>query len=404
MAAVEVRVLGPVQVVGNDGPVPLAGKHARLFGALLVADGRARGVDELVEAVWDDAAPSSARKLVQVYVSQLRKALPPGIEIETRQGAYAAALAADALDAARFERLLGEAIAAREAGNAALALSLADRALALWRGRAYGELAYEEFARVESERLEELRLVAVEEHLDAQLELGRHSEVLGETLAHAAENPQRERAHELAMLALYRGGRQADALEHYAAFRARLDDQLGLEPGSGLRDLQRRVLQQDPALEPVSPLVRAASLPIPPNPLVGREREVEELRTLLERQDARLVVLTGAGGSGKTRLALEVARQVAGSYANGVALVELAPLRDPALVVPTIAQVLEVALDPVKDAVQLIAHAIAAQEVLLLLDNAEHVRDAAPSLAELIARAPRVTLLVTSRAVLHVSG
>ena len=311
VAAVEVRVLGPVQVIGDDGPVPLAGKHARLLGALLVADGRARGVDELVEAVWDDAAPASARKLVQVYVSQLRKALPPGIEIETRQGAYAAALAADALDAARFERLLREAIAAREAGNAALALSLADRGLALWRGRAYGDLAYEEFARVESERLEELRLVALEEHFDARLALGRHSEMLGEVLAHAAENPLRERAHELAMLALYRGGRQADALEHYAAVRTRLDDQLGLEPGLGLRDLQRRILQQDSALEPVSPHARAASLPIPPNPLVGREREVEQLRTLLERRDARLVVLTGAGGSGKTRLALEVARQVA---------------------------------------------------------------------------------------------
>ncbi len=206
------------------------------------------------------------------------------------------------------------------------------------------------------------------------------------------------------MLALYRGGRQADALEHYAAFRVRLDDQLGLEPGLGLRDLQRRILQQDSELEAVSLRMRAASLPTSPNPLVGRERDVEQLSSLLERRDARLVVLTGAGGSGKTRLALEVARQVAGSYANGAVLVELAPLRDPALVMPSIAQALDLAVDADRDPTRSIADELASQEVLVLLDNAEHVRDAAPSFTELIARAPRVTLLVTSRAVLHVTG
>ena len=404
MAAADVRVLGPVELVGEDGAIALAGKHARLLAALLVADGRACGVDELVDAVWDGSAPASARKLVQIYVSQLRKVLPVGLEIATRPGAYAAALAPDALDAARFERLLSEAIAAREAGNPALALSLADRALSLWRGRAYGELAYDDFARGESERLEELRLVAIEERLAAQLELGGAAEVLGEVLAHADENGLRERAHELAMLALYRCGRQADALEHYATFRARLDDELGLEPGSTLRELQRRILKQDPELDVEIDTQAGVALPVPPNPLVGRERELEALHTLLERRDSRLIVLTGAGGSGKTRLALEVARQVAGSYANGVVLVELAPLRDPALVLPTIAQALQVGIDADEDALEALAGALASQELLLLLDNAEHVRASAPAYAELVSRAARLTLLVTSRAVLHVSG
>ncbi len=404
MAVAEIRVLGPLEVLDDGGRVPLADKQARLLAALVVAEGRSCGVDELVEAVWTDSSPASARKLVQVYVSQLRKALPAGIEIATWGGAYAAVLDVGALDSSRFERLLGESIAAREAGNPALSLSLADRALSLWRGRAYGELAYDDFARGESERLEELRLVAVEERLAAQLELGRGAEVLGEALAHAEGNALRERPHELAMLALYRGGRQTDALEHYAAFRARLDDELGLEPGPPLRELQRRILQQDPQLDVAADAPADSALPVPPNPLVGRERDLEALHTLLERRDSRLIVLTGAGGSGKTRLALEVARQVAGSYANGVVLVELAPLRDPALVLPTIAQALQVGIDADEDALEALAGALGSQELLLLLDNAEHVHASATAYAELVSRAARVTLLVTSRAVLHVSG
>ena len=403
MAAGDVRVLGPVEVVADDGAISLAGKQARLLAALLVDAGKTRGTDELVEAIWDGAAPASARKLVQVYVSQLRRVLPEEITIETRQGGYAASVSGDALDAARFERLLRESTEAREAGNAALALSLADRALGLWRGRAYGELAYEDVARAESERLEELRLVALEERLDALLALGRHAHVLGEVQAHSVENPLRERAHELAMLALYRSGRQADALEHYATLRARLDEELGLEPSPALRELQRRILQQDPELDVAADVRATSTLPVPPNPLVGREQEVTAVCALLERRASRLVVLTGAGGSGKTRLALEVARQVAGSYANGVVLVELAPLRDPALVLPTIAQALDVAIDADEELLDALARALESQELLLVLDNAEHVRSAAPAYSELVARAERLTLLVTSRAVLHVS-
>jgi predicted ATPase/DNA-binding SARP family transcriptional activator len=404
MPAAEVRVLGPLEVVGDGGSVPVGGKHVRLLAALLVAKGRACSVDELIEAIWD-APPASARKLVQVYVSQLRKLLPNEIGIETRGGSYASAIEPGALDSDRFERLLRECVEARQAGNVALASSLADQALALWRGRAYGELAYAELARTESERLEELRLVAIEERLDAQLALGRHGEVLGEALALAAEHPFRERAHELSMLALYRSGRQSDALEHYAVMRARMDEELGLEPGSALRELQRRILQQDADLDSAVPSSDAASaLPLAANPLVGRERELEELVRMIERRDARLIVLTGAGGSGKTRLALEAAREAARSYANGVVLVELAPLREPALVIPTVAQAIDVSVDAGDEPVDVVARALASLELLLVVDNAEHVRDAAASFAEVAARAPRVTFLVTSRAVLHVSG
>src|SRR5918994_4633011 len=221
MVEAEVRVLGPVEVVGDEGAVvSLAAKQLRLLTALVVAAGRACEVDELVDAVWGEAPPASARNLVQVYVSQLRKALPDGIEVITRGGAYAVELAPEQLDAARFERLLGECGTARRTGTAALAASLAARALGLWRGRAYGDLAYEEVASRESERLEELRLVALEERIEAELDLGRHEEVLAEALHVAGEHPYPERLQGQAMAALYRCGRQSEALEHYAELRA----------------------------------------------------------------------------------------------------------------------------------------------------------------------------------------
>jgi predicted ATPase/DNA-binding SARP family transcriptional activator len=406
MSTAEVRVLGAVEVLANDGAViSLPAKKARLFAALVLAGGRVCQMDDLIEAVWSGSAPASARNLVQVYVSQLRKALPAGIDIVTRARGYVLELGAGSLDAARFERLLEEAAAAHRDGNPALAASLAGRGLELWRGRAFGELAHEEFVRAESERLEELRLDAVETRLEAQLDLGRHEEVLGEALALALQNPYRERVHILAMLVYYRAGRQKDALEHYAAVRHRLNVELGLEPGPQLRELQRRILQQDPALSVGDRTIAAdASLPVPLTPLLGRTRELDELQALLARRDARLIVLTGAGGSGKTRLALEAVRRAAHSYANGVGVVELGPLRDPAHVIPTIARTVGVADTSADIRLETLVATLAPQELLLLVDNAEHVREAAPSLARLAAGAPRVTLLVTSRAVLHISG
>jgi predicted ATPase/DNA-binding SARP family transcriptional activator len=403
----EVRVLGPIEVVHDDGQlVPLPAKQARLLASLVVADGRAQEMEELIETVWSGRPPASARNLVQVYVSQLRKSLPAGIRVVTTGGGYAVDLGAGSLDAARFERLHGEAVAARRAGNSALAVSLLERGLALWRGRAYGELSYEELARVESDRLEELRLDAAEELLGAKLDLGGHGAVLGEALALAAESPFRERVHQLVMLAYYRAGRQQEALEHYEAVRDRLDDELGLEPGAELRDLQRRILQQDPELasDDAPTTSTGVSLPVPLTPLLGRTRELDDLTALIARREDRLVVLTGAGGSGKTRLALEAVRRTAGSYANGARVVELAPLRDAAHVIPAIARA--VGVDDAASDVQLetLVAALATQELLLLVDNAEHVREAAPSLARLAEHVPRVTLLVTSRSVLHVSG
>jgi predicted ATPase/DNA-binding SARP family transcriptional activator len=403
---VEVRVLGPVELVAQDGPVPLGAlKLRRLLSALVVHAGEARSADLLIDAVWGPSPPASAAKLLQTYVSRLRKALPAPARIRTHGSGYALELENESLDAARFERLLSEGRAASRAGNPALAASLLRRALGLWRGQAYDEFAYEEFVRGEADRLEELRFEAVEERIEAELELGRHVELLPELCSLVAGHPERERLQAQAMLALYRCGRQSEALELYADTRARLVDELGLEPSAELRELQRRILQQDAELAAASAKDAAASaLPSPPNRLLGRGRELIELRDLLLRDQVRLLVLTGAGGSGKTRLALEAAREAASSFANGAAFADLAPLRDPALVVGTLARALGIPHVSGEDPLETLGAALRVRELLLLADNAEHVRAAAPSFVELLARAPRVTLLVTSRVVLHLSG
>jgi predicted ATPase/DNA-binding SARP family transcriptional activator/tetratricopeptide (TPR) repeat protein len=401
----ELRVLGPIEALGDAGPVRLvAPMQRRLLAALVIGAGETCSGDALIDALWGASPPASAPKLLQVYVSQLRKVLPAPARIRTRGGGYALEFDDRSIDADRFERLLDEGREALGDGNPALAMSLLTKALDLWRGAAYADVAYEAFAYVEAERLEELRRVAIEERNDAGLALGRHKELLAELTSSARAHPLRERLQGQAMVALYRCGRQSDALEVYADVRTRLRDELGLEPGPELRELQRRILQHDPSLfvpprgdEPLR------LLPAAPNALLGRDRELGELRELLLRDDVRLVVLSGAGGAGKTRLALEAARRTASSFANGVAFVSLAPLRDPALVVGEISRALGVREAGTEPRAALLA-ALRTQELLLVLDNAEHLRAAAPLFVELVAAAPRLTLLVTSRVVLHLSG
>jgi predicted ATPase/DNA-binding SARP family transcriptional activator len=401
----EIRVLGPIEAIGEQGPVRLvAPMQRRLLAALIVAAGDTWSRDALVDALWGESPPASAPKLLQVYVSQLRKMLPAPARIRTHGGGYALELDNESLDVTRFERLLGESRLALDEGNPALAMSLLERALDLWRGAAYVDVAYEDFARPEAERLEELRRVAIEERIEAGLALGRHEELLPELTSLASVHPLRERLQAQAMVALYRCGRQSDALDLYSAVHARLHDELGLEPAPELRELQRHILQHDSSLDvPPRGDESFTRLPAPSNALLGRERELNELRELLLRDDVRLLVLTGAGGAGKTQLALEVARQTASSFANGAAFVTLAPLRDPDLLVGEISRSLGVRETGTEPLETLVA-ALRPRELLLVLDNAEHLRAATSLFVDLIAGAPRLTLLVTSRVVLHLSG
>jgi predicted ATPase/DNA-binding SARP family transcriptional activator len=402
----EIRALGPIEVMGEEGLLRLAAPmQRRLLAALVIGAGETCSRDALIDALWGESPPVSAPKALQVYASQLRKMLPAPARIRTRGSGYSLEFDGRSLDADRFERLLDEGRDALDDGNPALATSLLEKGLDLWRGPAYADVAYEDFARAEAERLEELRRVAIEERNEAGLALGRHEEMLAELTSSARAHPLRERLQGQAMVALYRCGRQSDALEVYADVRARLRDELGLEPGLELRELQRRILQQDPKLF-VSPPGDGPSalLPTALNALRGRDRELNELRDLLLRDDVRLVVLSGAGGAGKTRLALEVARQTASSFANNAAFVSLASLRDPGLVVGEISRALGVREAAGREPLATLVAALRTRELLLVLDNAEHLRAAAPLFVELIAGAPRLTLLVTSRVVLHLSG
>ena len=243
-----IRLLGPVEVAHGETPLTLGGPKQRAVLALLALNPNASvSVDRLIEGLWGEQQPATAAKMVQLYVSQLRKVLAQdgGSEILTRGRAYELRVDPDSVDAARFERLVVEAAAARGDGGSG---EVAHAALSLWRGPPLADLD-EPFTDAEVRRLEELHLAAVELAIEADLEAGRHSELIGELDALVEDHPLSERLHALRMLALYRAGRQADALEGFRSARALLIDQIGVEPGPELRRLQEAVLRQDPVLD-----------------------------------------------------------------------------------------------------------------------------------------------------------
>ena len=388
-----------------DGePVALGGQKRRALLAVLLLDAnRVVSRDRLIDALWGDEPPDTARNTLQVYVSQLRKLLPEGV-LETAPAGYRLVIEADAVDLFEFIRLSEEGRAALGAGDPARAADTLRAALALWRGAPLADLSWEPFAQSEIVRLEELRLAALEERIDADLALGRHGQLVAELERLVVEQPMRERFRAQLMLALYRSGRQADALAVYQRARRTFVDELGIEPSESLRRLERAVLAHDPALNvpqagPTSP--RRA--PIPVTPLLGRERELAAIAEVVRNADTRLVTLTGTGGIGKTRLALELVRRLSPEFQHGSAVATIANLRDPALVAGAILEALEVPEVGPNPEEELI-RALADSEVLLLVDNFEQVITAAPSIARLLEAAPRVKVIVTSRAPLRVAA
>ena len=242
-APLEFRILGPFEVARGDGPLELpAGKPRALLAVLLLHGGEVVSVDRLVDELWGEQPPPTAAKNVQGYVARLRRVLGNGALLTQAPG-YA--LRVDALDAARFQALVEEARHEQPAG----ASSRLVEALALWRGPPLADFAYEPFAQDEIRRPEELRLSALEDRIEADLALGRHEPVVAELESLAREHPLRERLQGLRLIALYRCGRQADALDAYRTTRRRLVDELGVEPGPELKELERRILEQDPSLE-----------------------------------------------------------------------------------------------------------------------------------------------------------
>jgi YVTN family beta-propeller protein len=245
----EFRMLGPLDVLDDGRTIGLGGARQRaVLAILLLHAGETVSVDRIVDLIWGDRPPATAVKTVQVYVSHLRRALVDDVVVSST-GGYALAVDPERVDARRFERLLGEGQTALSEDDPASATELLRSALALWRGPALGDLAYERFAQDGVARLEELRLAAIEERIQADLRLGRHHELVPELEGLVREHPLRERLRGQEMLALYRSGRQADALERFRDARRLLADELGLEPGRELRELQQAILEQDPALE-----------------------------------------------------------------------------------------------------------------------------------------------------------
>ena len=375
----EFRLLGPLEVVadgkrsfGIEAHKPRALLALLLFHANEIVPG-----ERLIEDLWDGQAPTSASKLVQTYVSQIRREL--GRDRIVRKGpGYLISVQPDELDLERFERL--RVASPREA-------------LELWRGAPLADFAYDAWAQPEIARLTEAHLGALEDRIDLDLAVGRHAELIPELEALVGANPLRERLRGQLMLALYRCGRQAEALAVYRDGRGRLVEELGIEPSAALQQLERAILRQDDSLE-VEPQ-RAAPQP---ERLIGRETVLREIAEALA--SSRLTTLTGPGGIGKTRLALEVTRRVTERFADGVAVVELSALSDHALVLAEIARALG-APRPTADA--LVAY-LRSKELLLVVDNFEQVAAAAPLLAELLDGAPGLTVLVTSRFLLQLRG
>ena len=418
-------ILGALEVRSASGEVPIRrGLPRTILIALLLRRGQPVASDFLVDLLWPDEPPRNPAHGLQTQVSYLRKTLGAAgpTPLETRPGGYALLVEPAQIDAHRFEAAV-KAFAPLDAltCRAALrqALDDAEDALALWRGDPLEDVGGMDFARGETARLDELRWAAIERRLDLQLLLGRHGEAIGDLSEWVQKMPLRERFHEQLVLALYRSGRQADALRAYTDARRTLVEELGIEPGAELRELERRVLQQDPTLDWMPPDERAdgigdtgdivepagsarrnpGRLPVPVTPLIGRDAQLSRVEQQMGGH--RLVTLTGPAGAGKTRLAIEVAAR----NPEPVCYVDFSPIDDPGLVAATVAAAAGVTIKPGDDPVDAITDTLASRDLLLVLDTCEHVVGAVAQLVSAtLAAAAGVRVLATSRRALGIPG
>ncbi|MFG2128763.1 BTAD domain-containing putative transcriptional regulator [Streptomyces sp. NPDC048751] len=411
-AALRFSLLGPVRAWRGEQSLASGSPQQRaLLAALLLREGRTATAGELIDALWGEDPPSQALAALRTYASRLRKVLDPGV-LASESGGYAVrGLGEGALDLAVAQELATEAEKARGAGDLSHARSVLNRALDLWDGEALAGVPgpYAETQRV---RLEEWRLQLLETRLDMDLEQGCHAEAVSELTALTAAHPLRERLRELLMLALYRSGRQAEALAVYADTRRLLADELGVDPRPGLRELQQRILQADPALaEPSAPVAEPAVVPVRPAQLpatvpdfTGRSSCVAELGEVLASADGRVMAvsaLAGIGGVGKTTLAVHVAHQARGAFPDGQLYVDLQGAgqraAEPETVLGSFLRALGTADSAIPDSLEeraaLYRSVLDGRRVLVLLDNA---RDAA-QVRPLLPGTEGCAALVTSR-------
>jgi predicted ATPase/DNA-binding SARP family transcriptional activator len=432
----EVRLLGPVEVAGDDGTtVAVPGQKLQLLlAALAVERGKVISRDRLVDILYGDDPPRQPLNSLQVLVSRLRRSLASvadGPIIETTDAGYALMSGnGTGTDLERFDEMVARARSHLADDPGAAVIDLRD-ALGLVRGEPLASLPADGWARAERARFAEARLAAVEDRIDAELATGGHAGVVGELEQLTHEHPLRERLWAQLVLALYRCGRQADALRAFQDARRRLVDELGIEPGAELRRLEAAVLAQDPSLDPPATSRRAAdptsvaataptapasgpvrpargNVPRPLTACLGRENELADVLDLAATH--RLITLVGPGGAGKTRLSVEVAHALAPSVQDGVWLVDLASVRDATGVLTAVVRTLRldegaIAGSPAPRSADEVADTLAGRQIVLLVDNCEHVVDDVANLAEtLLARCPDLRVLATSRETLGVPG
>ena len=395
----EIRLLGPFEVLAGGTPADVGGSKRRaLLAMLALRHGRIVGVDDLVDALWGEELPAAPRNALHHHIARLRAALGEKSIVGSTDG-YA--LDDARVDVLRFEELLTETRAALRDRDVSSAADAVESALALWRGPALQGLTGTAWFSAEARRLETLRVDALEEQFEAALALGEHRELIGALQSALADNPFRERLWGQLMLALYQSGRQAEALETFQEARRVLDEELGLEAGPELRRLQEAILAHDPAIAAI-PVARRrrGNLPAPSTSFVGREDELEQLARLL--QEHRLVTLTGPPGVGKSRLAVEAARSLEGEFHDGVWVVDFARAGDADDGVRLLASVMAVR-GP--DLLARVASRLRHGKALLVLDACEHVLDEAARIASaLLPECPGLRMLATSREALHVSN
>jgi len=430
-------VLGSFRVDRDGRPLDLGPRLQRALLAILVVDARhVVPAGRLIDLLWRGEPPTAALASVQAYVSQLRRLLEPGRParaparvLVTQAPGYALCVEDDQVDALRFQALARRAHRDLAGGQPAAAAAGLSEALALWRGDPLPEFAAEPWAVAAVARLTEAHDLAAEDRVEAWLALGGHAQAAAELEAMVAARPLRERRWGQLIIAAYRCGRQADALRAYQRCRTVLAAELGLEPGPELRRLEAAVLAQDAWLDwhPAAAAVVAPSdsapgpagaripgsgpaeelpagnLPLQVSSFIGRACELERIAAVLG--EARVVTLTGAGGVGKTRLALQAARQVLPRFADGAWLAELAPVRDPARLDDAVAAVFSVTARAGQGTREALVEFLRGKQLLLVLDNCEHLLQAAAALAGVLRRScARLVILATSREGLGIDG
>jgi predicted ATPase/DNA-binding SARP family transcriptional activator len=406
----EFRILGPIEVWKAGHPLPLAGaKQRSLLAILLLNANKVVSTDTLIELLWR-AEPDNASGALHVHVSALRKLLEPERSagdqpqvLITRPPGYMVRVADDQLDLVHFERLVEQGRHALTEGDAERASSSLRMALALWRGPPLSDVSLDSFPTHEVFRLQEARISALEDRFEADLSLGHHAPLVAEIEVVATDHPLRERLRGQLMLALYRSGRQAEALEVFRRTREMLSEELGIDPGHTLQQLHEDVLHQDPALEWFPTERPRTNLPVQLTSFVGRAREMDQVRRFLK--DGRLVTLMGAGGGGKTRLAIHVASELVMDYPDGVWFVELADLIEADRLPQALLAALGLSEQPGRPALDPIKAHLKERSALVVLDNCEHLVDACARTADhLLHSCPRVRILATSREALGVYG